>query len=80
MNIDDIRSALNASPFVSFTLGLHDGRKVYVADRGLMALGKQLVVVGHLVTGSTADMQADEVATIDFDGPYELTPGRVEAK
>ena len=80
MNIDDIRRALNATPFVSFTLGLHDGRKVYVADRGLMALGKQRVVVGHLVTGSTTDMQADEVETIVFDGPYELTPGRVEAK
>ena len=80
MNIDDIRRARNASPFVSFTLGLHDGRKVYVAEPWLMALGKQRVVVGHLVTGSTADMQADEVETIVFDGPYELTPARVEAK
>ena len=79
MNIDEIRRALNASPFVSFTLGLHDGRKVYVADPGLMGLGKQKVVVMHLVTGSTTVMEAPDVETIVFDGPYELTPGRVEA-
>ena len=48
MTIDDIRRALNASPFVSFTLGLQDGRKVFVANSILMALGKQRVVVMHL--------------------------------
>ena len=80
MNIDDIRRARNATPFVSFTLGLHDGRKVYVADQCLMGLGKQRVFVSHLVTGSLTIMEADEVETLVFDGPYELVPTRVEAK
>ena len=80
MNIDDIRRARNASPFVSFTLGLHDGRKVYVAEPNLIGLGKKQVFVMHLVTGSTTSMEATEVETIVFDGPYELTPTRVEAR
>jgi len=35
--------------------------------------------VAHLVTGSTTIMEAPEVDTLVFDGPYELTPARVEA-
>jgi hypothetical protein len=79
MNIDDIRRARNASPFVSFTLGLGDGRKVFVAEPSLIALGKQVVVVAHLVTGSTTIMEAPDVETLVFDAPYELAPAPIQA-
>ena len=62
-SLDDLRSLLNARPFVPFRLWLSDGGHVDVRSRELVLLGRRFALIG-LLDPEAKDTAFDRYSTI----------------